>query len=101
MGSHTKHGGYIIDWDKVRTYVVPQNLKDFKVGLGDTKSNVNVEADLLVAHTFRFEPNQTSKRTIRWGPSRRVQRSQISCEMEVGEWYGVMKWPKYCRYMGD
>lgn len=30
-GWHTKHGGYIIDWDKVRTYVVPKNLKDFKV----------------------------------------------------------------------
>ncbi|KAJ1665693.1 60S ribosomal protein L27, mitochondrial [Coemansia sp. RSA 1646] len=23
MGSHTKHGGYVIDLDKVRTYVVP------------------------------------------------------------------------------
>jgi hypothetical protein len=34
MGTHTKHGGFIVDWDKVRTYVVPQNLKDFKVGFG-------------------------------------------------------------------
>ncbi|KAK0125579.1 hypothetical protein ONS95_000414 [Cadophora gregata] len=31
MGSHTKHGGYIIDWDRVRTYVVPEDLKDFKL----------------------------------------------------------------------
>jgi hypothetical protein len=31
-GSHTKHGGYVIDWEKVRTYVVPPNLKDCKVG---------------------------------------------------------------------
>ncbi|ORX82492.1 hypothetical protein K493DRAFT_361433 [Basidiobolus meristosporus CBS 931.73] len=23
MGRHTKHGGYIIDYNKVRTYVVP------------------------------------------------------------------------------
>ncbi|KAF8866933.1 hypothetical protein BDZ45DRAFT_577785 [Acephala macrosclerotiorum] len=30
-GTHTKHGGYIIDWDKVRTYVVPKNLADFKL----------------------------------------------------------------------
>ncbi|KIN04876.1 hypothetical protein OIDMADRAFT_17744 [Oidiodendron maius Zn] len=30
-GRHTKHGGYIIEWDKVRTYVVPKNLKDFKL----------------------------------------------------------------------
>ena len=31
MGSHTKYGGYKIDWDKVRTYVVPKDLKDCKV----------------------------------------------------------------------
>ncbi len=31
MGWHTKHGGYIIDWRKVRTYVVPENLEKFKV----------------------------------------------------------------------
>lgn len=29
-GRHTKHGGYIIEWEKVRTYVVPANLKEFK-----------------------------------------------------------------------
>lgn len=34
-GSHTKHGGYIIDWAKVRTYVCPKDLKDFKVGSND------------------------------------------------------------------
>lgn len=33
MGRHTKFGGYVIEWNKVRTYVVPQNLQDFKVGL--------------------------------------------------------------------
>lgn len=32
MGRHTKHGGYIINWDKVRTYVVP-SLEGFKVCL--------------------------------------------------------------------
>ncbi|KAI4276594.1 MAG: hypothetical protein LQ337_002377 [Flavoplaca oasis] len=31
MGRHTKHGGYIIDYRKVRTYVVPTDLKDFKL----------------------------------------------------------------------
>lgn len=30
MGSHTKYGGYRIDWAKVRTYVVP-DLTDFAV----------------------------------------------------------------------
>lgn len=31
MGRHTKYGGYIIEWNKVRTYVVPKNLKESKV----------------------------------------------------------------------
>lgn len=31
MGRHTKHGGYVIDLRKVRTYVVPSGLEDFKV----------------------------------------------------------------------
>ncbi len=30
MGRHTKYGGYIIEWSKVRTYVCP-DLKGFKV----------------------------------------------------------------------
>lgn len=33
MGRHTKHGGYVIEWQKVRTYVVPADLKSFKVFL--------------------------------------------------------------------
>ena len=31
MGRHTKHGGYIIEWAKVRNYMVPPNLAEFKV----------------------------------------------------------------------
>lgn len=31
MGRHTKHGGFVIDWNKVRTYVVP-NMENFQVG---------------------------------------------------------------------
>jgi large subunit ribosomal protein L41 len=31
MGKHTKFGGYIIDLNKVRTYVVPAGLDSFKV----------------------------------------------------------------------
>jgi large subunit ribosomal protein L41 len=33
MGRHTKYGGYIVEWNKVRTYVVPQNLSESKVRL--------------------------------------------------------------------
>ena len=32
-GRHTKHGGYIVELEKVRTYVVPAGLADFKVCL--------------------------------------------------------------------
>lgn len=31
MGYFAKNGSYVIDWKKVRTYVVPENLDDFKV----------------------------------------------------------------------
>lgn len=32
MGFWANNGStYVIDWKKVRTYVVPENLKDFKV----------------------------------------------------------------------
>ena len=30
MGRHTKYGGYLIEWEKVRTYAVPP-LEGFKV----------------------------------------------------------------------
>jgi large subunit ribosomal protein L41 len=30
MGRHTKYGGFIVDWSKVRTYVCP-SLEGFKV----------------------------------------------------------------------
>ncbi|KAI9725909.1 MAG: hypothetical protein M1828_002236 [Chrysothrix sp. TS-e1954] len=30
MGDHTKHGGYIVNYDRVRSYVVP-DLKGFKL----------------------------------------------------------------------
>lgn len=32
-GRHTKHGGYVIEWEKVRTYVAPPNLKTFNVSM--------------------------------------------------------------------
>ncbi|TRX92342.1 hypothetical protein FHL15_006728 [Xylaria flabelliformis] len=31
MGRHTKHGSYRIEWNKVRTYVVPPGLSEFKL----------------------------------------------------------------------
>ena len=31
MGWHTKHGGFRLDYSKVRTYVVPKDLDSFEV----------------------------------------------------------------------
>ncbi|KAI8084120.1 mitochondrial ribosomal protein L27-domain-containing protein [Gilbertella persicaria] len=31
MGRHTKNGGYLVDWNKVRTFVVP-DLENFSLG---------------------------------------------------------------------
>lgn len=31
VGRHTKHGGFIVDYRRVRTYVVPEGVRDFKV----------------------------------------------------------------------
>ncbi|KAI0155162.1 mitochondrial ribosomal protein L27-domain-containing protein [Xylariaceae sp. FL1272] len=38
MGRHTKHGGYVIEFQKVRTYVVPPGLDSFKLTPFVTKS---------------------------------------------------------------
>ncbi len=51
MGRHTKKGGYIIEYHKVRTYVVPEGLKEFKVrafhGLGQMSNGARVGLTLL------------------------------------------------------
>ncbi|KAK3059918.1 hypothetical protein LTS18_009766, partial [Coniosporium uncinatum] len=31
MGRHTKYGTYKIEWNKVRTYVYPENMAEFKL----------------------------------------------------------------------
>ncbi|KAH9907358.1 50S ribosomal protein YmL27 [Xylariomycetidae sp. FL2044] len=31
VGRHTKYGGFVVDWSRVRTYVVPEGLADFKL----------------------------------------------------------------------
>ncbi|KAK3692651.1 mitochondrial ribosomal protein L27-domain-containing protein [Podospora appendiculata] len=41
IGRHTKHGGYVIDWTKVRTYVCPP-LADFKLTPFVTKNTQKV-----------------------------------------------------------
>ena len=62
MGSHTKYGGFIVEWDKVRTYVVPPNLKDFKAGLIFVP--LRIPRLLLTAHTFRNKANKVDKGSV-------------------------------------
>ncbi|KAL8939976.1 MAG: hypothetical protein Q9211_002504 [Gyalolechia sp. 1 TL-2023] len=45
MGRHTKHGGYVLDYEKVRTYVVPKDLKDFKLTPFVTKNMEPLKGD--------------------------------------------------------
>ncbi|KAI4170380.1 MAG: hypothetical protein LQ343_005002 [Gyalolechia ehrenbergii] len=45
MGRHTKHGGYVLDYAKVRTYVVPKDLKDFKLTPFVTKNMELLKGD--------------------------------------------------------
>ncbi|KAL9015180.1 MAG: hypothetical protein Q9173_000211 [Seirophora scorigena] len=45
MGRHTKHGGYVIDRRKVRTYVVPEGLQNFKLTPFVTKNMQPLKGD--------------------------------------------------------
>lgn len=52
MGRHTKNGGYLVDWNKVRTFVVP-DLEGFTVcieyllDMGWTDANFPRSLDLM------------------------------------------------------
>lgn len=52
MGRHTKYGGYVIEWNKVRTYVVPEGLKDFKVGSQQEMGRARIALTMGVAHSI-------------------------------------------------
>jgi large subunit ribosomal protein L41 len=57
MGRHTKCGGYVIEWNKVRTYAVP-NLKDFKVRRELRTWRTTVANAHGVAHAVCEPPSQ-------------------------------------------
>lgn len=73
MGSHTKFGGYIIDWQKVRTYVVPPGLDSFKVRI-----NLEAEADRWCARTGRRYRESPKMRTH--GGRVRIATDLRSCQ---------------------
>ncbi len=55
MGSHTKYGGYKIDYSKVRTYLCP-DLTGFNVSFASSASSgAGIGADTKVVDAFRAE----------------------------------------------
>lgn len=61
MGRHTKFGGYIIDWAKVRTYVVPGGLETFKVCPNYLSSH---HLSLLLPSSRSFRSSWTLPRAV-------------------------------------
>lgn len=62
LGRHTKHGGYVIEWRKVRTYVVPTDLKSFKVRSLLSNACSTLAYSVGLAHAIRDEKGRTCKR---------------------------------------
>ncbi|KAK2737701.1 hypothetical protein FQN57_007449 [Myotisia sp. PD_48] len=73
MGAHgAKKGTYFIDWTKVRTYVVPEGLEDFKLTPFVTK---------------RMEPTRTMfTKTVVYGDRERVQPRAYTGSDFLKEW---------------
>ncbi|KAL9531531.1 hypothetical protein SMMN14_04240 [Sphaerulina musiva] len=64
MGRHTKHGGYIIDWNKVRTYVCP-DLTGFELTPFVAKKISPPEKESY-AHTETKNPMDGKEYIMKW-----------------------------------
>ena len=51
MGYFDPKGNYVIDWKKVRTYVVPEDLDTFKVGSSNVSIVRMMSKPLLTTHS--------------------------------------------------
>lgn len=85
MGRHTKHGGYIIEWRKVRTYVVPEQLKDCKVCDYASSGFAGTYIFAVAAHTICHEEDEAYERTVRRRREGRTKWGRVFEEMERGE----------------
>ena len=103
MGRHTKHGGYIIEWEKVRNYMVPPNLAEFKVRLPRSyyictenhpaKNKAQTELETKQRLTARVavdavcdQEDETHAWAVRGRPQGRVESGEVSGAVEDGEW---------------
>lgn len=91
MGRHTKYGGYVIEWPKVRTYVVPAGLSAFKVGDASWPrciSNVIHGSVFVVTDLFlQLTPFVTSNMRKTWGSGQYVDsKGPRSPELYLQRW---------------
>jgi hypothetical protein len=81
MGYFDHKGNYVIDWKKVRTYVVPEGLDTFKVGSSTFSICANdprVLANPLIAHSFRLQTRGLD--ALRIQEADRTQRTDLYCD---------------------
>ena len=64
MGRHTKHGGYVIEWNKVRTYVVPEQLKECKVRRFPSWGTAETDINSVIAHAICHTEDAAHERKI-------------------------------------
>ena len=82
VGRHTKYGGYVIEWNKVRTYVVPPNLHDFQVVDLIQSLSMAKLIDRDIVDPVRHSKDETDKRQVRRGSKGRFEWGAISGTME-------------------
>jgi hypothetical protein len=89
MGRHTRFGGYVIEWNKVRTYVVPEGLEDFKVSpLASSRLRTNVadrKTRPIVALAVCDQQDPAHARPVRRLPGRTLRPGPVPREMEGRE----------------
>lgn len=64
MGYFAKNGEYMIDYRKVRTYVVPEDLSNFKVRYFQAHWRMVQFADLETAHSFCHEKDVANSEQV-------------------------------------
>ena len=86
MGRHTKHGGYVIEWRKVRTYVVPEQLKDCKVCRLYLPSFAETYKAAVTAHTLCYKGDGAYERAVRRIREGWTKWRGVFGQMETAEW---------------
>jgi len=60
VGRHTKHGGFVIEWERVRTFVCP-NLEGFKLSPFVSRNVLRVRGQYLDKEGPRSAANYLSR----------------------------------------